>query len=174
MFGLGARKIAKPDPIAGYARFWRRAVAFGVDLMIVFVLVLCAAMPIYLVGFGSPSEPGDLENVMRFMDLPSVLGLDRGALTPSMIAPLVFWLYEAGMVASPVRGTPGKLVMGLRVERADRSRIGFWRATGRHLARMASLWSLGLGYLTMPLDSRRRALHDIAADVVVHRVRRVR
>jgi uncharacterized RDD family membrane protein YckC len=66
--------------------------------------------------------------------------------------------------------TVGKWATGLRVERRDGARLGFGHAMLRHtLGYLASLVTLGLGFLLAALSRDGRALHDIIAGTVVVR-----
>lgn len=66
--------------------------------------------------------------------------------------------------------TVGKWATGLRVERRDGGRLGFGRAILRHtVGYLASLLTLGLGFLLAAFSRDGRALHDLIAGTVVVR-----
>jgi len=66
--------------------------------------------------------------------------------------------------------TPGKMVFGLRVIRADGERVSYLRALGRHFAEMLSSAILGIGYLMAAFDEEKRTLHDrICGTRVIYR-----
>lgn len=71
-------------------------------------------------------------------------------------------------------GTPGKLLLGIRVVDAKtRGPLSFPRALGRGVACAVTLLTLGLGYLWLMLDPKRQALHDkLAGTLVVHAPRK--
>lgn len=71
-------------------------------------------------------------------------------------------------------GTPGKLLLGIRVVDArTRGPVSFGQALWRGLACALTLLSLGLGYLWLLLDPKRQTLHDkLAGTLVVHAPRR--
>src|SRR5687767_11943654 len=78
------------------------------------------------------------------MDAVLLLGVQlilRQALdnsTQASLASAVFgWLYFAGF-ESMMGGTPGKLVLGLRVANVSGGDISFLRATGRYFAKILS------------------------------------
>ncbi len=66
--------------------------------------------------------------------------------------------------------TPGKRLLGLHIERPDRSRMGPGRAVARYFASWLSLLLLGAGYIMVGLREDKRGLHDLICDtVVIHR-----
>ncbi|HVG28116.1 MAG TPA: RDD family protein [Pyrinomonadaceae bacterium] len=66
--------------------------------------------------------------------------------------------------------TAGKWATGLRVECRDGEPLGFGRAFLRHtVGYLASLVTLGVGFLLAALNREGRALHDIVAGTVVVR-----
>jgi uncharacterized RDD family membrane protein YckC len=64
-------------------------------------------------------------------------------------------------------GTPGKLLLGMRVVRSDFSRVSYWRAAVRVFGRMLSDLTMYIGYIMVGFDTQRRALHDYIADTRV-------
>ena len=66
--------------------------------------------------------------------------------------------------------TVGKWATGLRVERRDGEPVGFGRSALRHtVGYLASLLTLGLGFLLAAFNREGRALHDVIAGTVVVR-----
>lgn len=82
------------------------------------------------------------------------VGLLAGA-----IAALYFALFEAGRW----QATPGKRLLGLRVETVGGARLSVGRALLRHVAGVASWFTLNLGHLLVALRGDGRALHDLIA-----------
>lgn len=64
-------------------------------------------------------------------------------------------------------GTPGKLLLGMRVTRPDGGPVGWRRALCRSLAEWLSRLTLGLGYAAALIDPERCTLHDVLCDTVV-------
>jgi uncharacterized RDD family membrane protein YckC len=64
-------------------------------------------------------------------------------------------------------GTPGKLLLGMRVVRSDFSRVSYWSAAVRVFGRTLSDLTLYIGYIMVGFDTQRRALHDYIADTRV-------
>ena len=57
-------------------------------------------------------------------------------------------------------GTPGKLVLGLRVVTPDRRNLTVGRATGRYFAFLINGFTFYIGFIIAAFDSEKRALHD--------------
>lgn len=64
-------------------------------------------------------------------------------------------------------GTPGKRLLGLRVVRADGSRLSGWRAAARYGAEQLSGMTFLVGYVMAAFDDEKRALHDFICDTRV-------
>ena len=76
------------------------------------------------------------------------------------------WLYFAGC-ESMLGGTPGKLVLGLRVTGLDGQSISFLRATGRYFAKILSGLILLMGFVMVAFSSTKQGLHDKIASTLV-------
>lgn len=87
---------------------------------------------------------------------------------------LVFWIlgvivgvgYEAWFIGK-YAATPGKMVLGLRVVRADGSPVSFRRAAGRYFAKWLSALTLYIGFVIAAFDNQKRTLHDHICDTRV-------
>lgn len=149
-------------PLGRPGGFWIRFVAYIID-----ALIVGTAAGVLLAVFGGiaavagKTPGGDLP--------PAVIG----------IAVLMFlgyvvgvWLYEALLTSSERGGTLGKRAMGLRVVRADGTRLSFGRSTARYFLKIivTPMIPLGLGYIMAGFSSGKRALHDLMADTLVIRV----
>jgi uncharacterized RDD family membrane protein YckC len=140
----------------------RRAVAFGLDSLIVFVLAWSLAFVLSAVGLLHIPDidlAGQKSPVLGLLWLVSIL--------EGVMGPLYFTLFEAQWAR-----TPGKMVAGLRVARLDGSHPSLFESFLRNLLRLlwvtpffvvfiaVDLWSLR----TTELDQR---LGDLAAGTVV-------
>ena len=67
--------------------------------------------------------------------------------------------------------TPGKMACGLKVVRADGSKLTYGRAMGRFFGDILSGIILGIGYLMIAFDDEKRALHDRICDTRVIKTR---
>jgi uncharacterized RDD family membrane protein YckC len=63
--------------------------------------------------------------------------------------------------------TVGKMAAGVRITRADGSRVGYARAMGRAFSCYLSAILLDLGYLFAAFEPQKRAMHDYLADTRV-------
>jgi len=108
--------------------------------------------------------------------------LDCAALEPQY--PVKAWLCHALVVAGPIASTafivlyglifwattgqtPGKAVMGVRIVRVNGRPMNLITAARRTIGYLLSLASVGLGFLVILSDDRRRAWHDRFAGTVV-------
>jgi uncharacterized RDD family membrane protein YckC len=84
---------------------------------------------------------------------------------------LLPWLYYAGMESSEHQATLGKLALNIRVTDIEGHRIGFLRATVRHIAKILSGMLLMIGYIMIAFTAKKQGLHDlIAGCLVVNRI----
>lgn len=130
------------------AGFGDRFLAFVIDAVIVFILTFIIGsviMGIYI----SMTGITDIDNI-------------------SNIPFIVFnFLYYALFECTKFQATPGKMVMKLRLVNKDGERITFPKALLRYIAKMLSSIILGLGFLSIFTDLKKRALHDRLSEVYV-------
>ena len=125
-------------PIA-YARFWRRVLAWLIDIVLLYLLADLVTLPINN-GF-------------------ALLGIGFA----------ISGAYLSLMESSAMQATLGKRALDLVVTDLHGRRISLPRAVGRFLAKCLSSVVLGLGYLSAAWNSKSQALHDILASTVVVR-----
>jgi uncharacterized RDD family membrane protein YckC len=102
----------------------------------------------------------------------SVRWTGEAMLAVGYLASLVALLLNFLVLPVFTGATVGKWATGLRIERLSGERLGFGHATLRHtLGYLASLITLGLGFLLAAFDAEGRALHDRIAGTVVVRER---
>jgi len=129
----------------GYAGFWRRALAHLIDWAVLIVswtavFFLCAVV--------------DSDTFWLFLPLSLVL---------------FPWLYHAGLQASRQQATWGMRVAGIFATDLEGRRLGFWRASGRHVASFLSYYAALLGFLMLFFNERRQTLHDRISGTVILR-----
>ena len=147
-----------------YAGFWRRLVAFVIDTLTVFLVLVPVAL-FHGIVFGIVGGVLSLsEEVVDSVWDPIGVG----------VGIVVTWLYFAVLESSEWQATCGKRALGLVVTDLAGQRIGFVRATIRHFAKILSSVFAGAGFLLIAGTSQKQALHDgIAKTLVVRRSRQL-
>ena len=67
--------------------------------------------------------------------------------------------------------TPGKMIMGIEITKANGEEIDFGTALLRYIGYIASAITLGIGYLMIAFTGQKRGLHDYIAGTVVTKTR---
>ncbi len=150
-----------------YAGFWLRLAAFVIDTIILAVagqvvgsLVQAMVFPNGLRKLAElrehpeAADPAALVFIFQMTGVMLVVGLVIG------IAYDVFFLRRYA-------ATPGKLAVGVRIERADGSPLSTGRIIGRYFGRTLSGLVMCVGYLIAAFDEQKRALHDFLCDTRV-------
>lgn len=133
-----------------YAGFWIRVAASLIDTL---VFVIALAIPITLVygaGYWTSESAAN-----GFWDM-----------LIQYVAPLVItvWFWTKYL------GTPGKMLLRLRVVDADTGRaISTPKAVGRYLGYYVSAFPLMLGFIWVGIDKKKQGFHDKLAGTVVIR-----
>ncbi|HEY6347750.1 MAG TPA: RDD family protein [Bryobacteraceae bacterium] len=140
-----------------YGGFWIRFVARFIDGIILGATSAIIRLPLVAIfGLGSfaglrNGNPEDviaaLPGIMGFFGLSFFIGIAIG------LAYEVFFLSTRG-------ATPGKMVFGLKVIRADGGPITPALAAGRYFAVWLSYLTLMIGFIIAGFDSQKRALED--------------
>lgn len=159
---------ASAEPAAGnataaeplvYAGFWQRVGAHLVDLVlwwfiwqvlvgVVGMKYFPEAMAITAKGPGYQAKPEELIPLLRFMSAVFAIGAVWAVVYDA------FFILRFG-------ATPGKLLCGIRVVRADGQPLGLGRIITRTLTKgMAGIPTLGIGLLVVAFDEQKRGLHD--------------
>ena len=151
-----------------YAGFWKRAVAFLIDSIVLSIPMTIITMGLLVpqgMAFAklaaSGTEPAP--DVMMGM-------MGRYFATLALTWTIVMvggWLYYALMESGKNQGTLGKMAMGIKVTGPHGERISFARATGRFFAKWISGMTLYFGFYMAGFTQKRQALHDIVATTLV-------
>jgi len=144
VFCVDAQVLSSIQHSKNYARLWRRTIAFGIDLFILWCLFNTLSAGLY-VFFGV---------------------LLKGEFIYFVISSL-YLLYFARMESSNRMSTIGKRMLGLKVTDVSGNRILFRRAIFRYLAKCLSGITMGLGYILPLFSKEKRALHDYVAGTFV-------
>ena len=100
-------------------------------------------------------------SLVIFLALAGGAGSVRAAFALSLLAWLVGGaMYYTLMESSSRRGTLGKIAVGIEVTDADGFTLDFSEALWRHLARLVSIMTLGIGFLMAGWGEQGLALHD--------------
>jgi uncharacterized RDD family membrane protein YckC len=141
----------EPQIHVGYAGLVTRAVALGIDALVVNLIAVITGAVVNLIAsfFGSNSTLSPLEAL-----LGGAAWLAWGALYYT-----VFW--------SLTGQTPGDRLMGIRVYSTASDRIRIRQGFIRYWAMLLAFLPLGAGFIPVLTDDRRRGLHDRIAHTVV-------
>ena len=160
------RALAMPYAGTEYMGFWIRVAAYVVDWILIYALsaLIAALIGIPLIaGDAGQTATDDLSVILENFNYGFLL-LFCGAFT----------VY--GILMTALRGqTLGKMLLRIQVVDADGNVPPWPRAVARELLRGAislALFPLGLLYLWVALDTRRRGLHDYLGGSYVVRKQR--
>lgn len=160
---LGTRAVTLAPGISrAYAGFWLRVVAFLVD-----TIILLTATGVIFGIFRAIFGVSALGMVRPDLQGPATLRI-FGIF--ELIAGVGAWLYFALMESSAWQATLGKKLMGLYVTDLRGNRIGFGRATGRYFGKIASNFTLFIGYIMAGFTAKKQALHDMIAGCLVFKI----
>jgi uncharacterized RDD family membrane protein YckC len=126
----------------GYANFFRRAGAFIIDGVILFVFF-------FIVGFLMRNAQMETRSFSMFGFV------------------VINWLYFALMESSVEQATIGKRVLSIKVTDLEGNRITFWDATKRYLGKILSSVLYGIGFIIAAFTEKKQALHDKIASTLV-------
>ncbi len=170
-------------PPASPAGFWKRTVAYSLDLVVLTLLsqlvfsVLLAAVAgndiAWLLDLldraRAAQASGDTDAIQSLLTelLP---WLWRMTWISSVAYMLIGAAYFVGMEASPWQATLGKRVLGLKVVTTDGEPIGWRRALLRFCAAGVSWLLLNLGHAMAAWTPDKRAMHDYVAGTRVDNV----
>lgn len=138
------------EPVVTVVPHWRRAAAWGVDLVVV---VAAAAPPLLLAWLALPAGPHLAAPLVRAAAaLALLLGFGYAALAHAVMG-----------------ATFGKRLLGIQVIGPDGERPGIARSAARAAVAVLGCAALGAGVLAALFTPSRRGLHDLLADTVVIR-----
>ena len=144
-----------------YSGFFRRAVAFILDMLIVSIPTALLFGP--MAAFQAASLGGSPENISAVQ-----AGLFGATLFSWQLVTLVLaWLYFSIWESGAKQSTWGKRLLGIKVVGADGGRIGFGRATARFFCKTLSYFLCYIGFIMAAFTNRKRALHDMIVETYV-------
>jgi uncharacterized RDD family membrane protein YckC len=140
-----------------YGGFWIRAAALVIDAVIMDIFFMILFIPVLAIMGGTAA----LANLSA--QGPMVLLALFGFYMLVIVLGFVYQIY----FVSTRGGTPGKLILGLRVIRVDGSMLSKGQAAGRYLCYIIDGLILYIGFIIAGLDEEKRALHDRICDTRV-------
>ena len=162
--------VAQAHP--AYAGFWRRAVAYMVDILILSSIfgIVGSLYPMVFMTFPDPNAPpvpgpGD-PAVQAFLQ-----SIPRFTTAGFLFLFVMMWVYYAFFEASAWQATPGKRLLKLYVTDLAGRPINFWRASLRYFGRKISELTFLIGYFITGFTPKKQALHDLIAGCLVLRRR---
>jgi uncharacterized RDD family membrane protein YckC len=158
-----------PRAFVVYGGFWLRVAARIIDGVILWfigqivgALVLGVVAPDLIKSFAL--TPGEQPS-------PEQVGVMFRAFAIVFVTSLIVGLLYDLLFIRKMAATPGKLALGLKLERADGTPLSYGRIIGRHFGVMLSGLLFGIGHLLAAFDKEKRALHDHLCDTRVVRNR---
>ena len=138
-----------------FAGFWKRLVAYILDVFLFLALFIILAM---LLGISLTVGSSSIEN--NAAGVFAIFGI-------YLLYYPCWWLYFALMESSSLQATLGKKVMGIKVTDINGQRLSFGQATGRHFSAFITQLTFSIGYLLAAFTARKQALHDMIASTLV-------
>ena len=153
-----------------YAGFVSRLFAFGVDAVIVVLLVSAVGLGIALVNsiFILPTTDtgqGGKQHKLHALLYRHIRVDPRNALTGLAVTFMAMLYFPFFWILSGY--TPGMYLMGVTVVTPEGGRISFWRAVMRLLGWYLSAFFFFIGFLWILIDNRRQGWHDKLAGTCV-------
>lgn len=140
------------------AGFWIRSLAYALDNFLVFLgTVTLAFISGLATGLGGVTTAMGSEDVDR---LATFFGFFIG-----IFSGLFYFTFFLGWCGQ----TPGKKLFGLKVIGTSGDPVTYPQALLRYFGYMASFLLLGLGFLMVAVDRKKRGLHDLIAGTQVIR-----
>lgn len=135
-----------------FASFYERTLAKLIDSLIYSMLIL---LPVVSIS-ASSGFSNLLDSSYNFILLILVIAV--------LVLPLEM------LMVSRLGGTPGKLILGIKIQKENGKRLNFWEAFVRStIGRAVSGLFFGLGYFWVCRNEKRQGWHDLIIDSVVVR-----
>lgn len=159
-------QVEKPH----YAGFWIRAFAYTIDMCILTILASVTMIILSSTGLLDTEAanaflalpPEELANGNKLMEIFEIRGMKLFLWLSSAIQFLYFFLFNWRLDA-----TPGKLILKIKIIKADGTRLGAKGSLIRFFCSTLSSFSFiylyGLAYIVALVDSEKRTFHDWVA-----------
>ena len=136
-----------------YAGFVSRMLAYGIDIVVIVVMLVAFGWLVETVTTLFPPVLFDPTELLQIAIAGVVV------IVTSALYYLFFWTLTGQ--------TPGKMLLGLRVVSLDGSSLTFWQALRRFAGYFLSALVLYAGYWWVLFDNRRQGWHDKLAGTIV-------
>ncbi len=140
----------KAEAEVRYAGFWIRLVAFIVDAILVQIVGTLAMRG---AGLQQPLDGSLMPTRYYVLSLAIDLVYYTG-----------FWAWRGQ--------TPGKMLLGLKIVKANGSNLGIGDSIIRYVGYLVSWITIGIGYLWIAFDHHKQGFHDKMASTYVIRIKR--
>jgi len=141
-----------------YAGFWIRVAARLIDAILLNVVLLVIRIPFGIAMF-SPTLTSNPAAQM------AAVGAFVGVMLLSVVLAASYEIVLVGIKGATI----GKMMLGLKVVRANGSKVSFGLSTGRYFAQFVNSITLCIGYIMAGFDDQKRTLADrICETRVVH------
>lgn len=162
--GLGRKPAIS---YGGYSPAWKRLVAAIIDSVITSVITRMLTS-VMLAGMMPAAIKASAPNTMQTGNPSAMTPMFATMFGAAIFLSLGFCLlYYVGFNAA-LGATPGKLILSMRILKTDGSKIGFGTALARYLLQnVFALFTIGLAYIAILVNSEQRGWHDQVAGTIV-------
>jgi uncharacterized RDD family membrane protein YckC len=153
---LPAEIRSEAEVMGNPAGFWIRLLAFILDQVLLSVVGITISLLVTDITLTDMlARALDPEAPFLWSELLTTLALEAG-----------YWTIMIGTWGR----TAGKALLRIKVIRVDGTGISYPRSLIRYLAYYISWFTLGLGFLSIPLSPRKTGLHDLVCNTRVIRM----
>ncbi|RUT47395.1 RDD family protein [Paenibacillus anaericanus] len=139
-----------------YAGFWKRFGAYFLDLIIIYLSVVCfisiwAVFELFLNSIGI--EQDQKGSILGTLGVPIYL--------------MIPWVYYAFFESSKMKATIGKQAFKIEVCDLNFHKLSFWRASIRYWSKLLSAIIFLFGFIMAGFTNKKQALHDLISSTLV-------
>jgi uncharacterized RDD family membrane protein YckC len=143
----------KPEDF-DYAGFWWRVLASIIDNIVLGIAIGLISGGVVIAMFGLGGATDSMSALIVNYTTSTVL---------TGIAVVLFWKFK--------QGSPGKLMLSMKIVDAEtHGELSWGQCIGRYFAYFVSAIPLGLGFMWVGWEPRKRGWHDMLAGTLVIRV----
>ncbi|MDP4133921.1 MAG: RDD family protein [Bacillota bacterium] len=151
---LIAEKVITVEDKKIFAGFFRRFIAFIIDLALCMIVIVPIMYMLFLMVF------------------PEIINRGYSPLLVTLISLIIevvpTWLYNAFMESSKYEGTIGKIILRIAVVDCQGNRLSFTRSTERFFLKLILSSAIaGFGFIMVAFTKRHQGLHDVLMNTLV-------